>query len=131
MSKTGMTIALIEALKGNGGGGSSNLFFVVTLHPTAQDFSGTMNKTANEITAAYEAGKKIVFNMVGFPGFDNVFIPAAWCTYATDAPRCAACAILVDVNSGNQIIILTSDADNGATYSTSVYSLTPRELKGD
>lgn len=33
--------------------------FVVTLTPTAQDFSGVMDKTCAEITAAYEAGKDI------------------------------------------------------------------------
>lgn len=99
--------------------------FIVTLTPTALDYSGTMDKTANEITAAYEAGQEIVFNVVGFPGFDHAYIPAAWCTYATDTPRCSACATVVDVSSGTQIIIFTSDAYNGAIYYTSVYSLTP------
>lgn len=122
---TGETIALIKAFgKGGGGGGGSNKF-IVTLTPTSPDYSGTMDKTANEITAAYEAGQEIVFNVVGFPGFDHVYIPAAWCTYATDTSRCAACATLVDVSNGLQIIVVTSDADEGTTYSTTVYSLTP------
>lgn len=98
--------------------------FVVTLTPTSPDFSGTMDKTANEITAAYEAGQEIVFNVVGFPGFDHVYIPAAWCTYATDMSRCAACATLVDVTTGLQIVIVTSDGGS-STYSTTIYSLTP------
>lgn len=33
--------------------------FVVTLTPTEDDFSGVMDKTCAEITAAYEAGKDI------------------------------------------------------------------------
>ena len=103
---------------------SSNKF-IVTLTPTAADFSGTMDKTANEITAAYEAGQEIVFNVVGFPGFDHVYIPAAWCTYATDHPNCAACATLVDVLSGTQIVIVTSDAYGNSNYYTNIYSLTP------
>ena len=37
--------------------------FIVTLTPTAQDFSGTMDKTVAEINAAYEAGRKIVFRI--------------------------------------------------------------------
>lgn len=37
--------------------------FVVTLTPTAQDFSGTMDKTGEEITAAYEAGQEIVLQI--------------------------------------------------------------------
>lgn len=99
--------------------------FIVTLTPTALDYSGTMDKTANEITAAYEAGQEIVFNVVGFPGFDHVYIPAAWCTYATDSPRCAACATLVEVGSDVQIIIVTSDADGGTIYNTHIYTTTP------
>lgn len=113
-----------ELIVKNGAWAMQKKKFIVTLTPTDLDYSGTMDKTANEITAAYEAGQEIVFNVVGFPGFDHVYIPAAWCTYATDAPRCAACATLVDVNSGTQIIIMTSDADNGAVYFTSIYSLT-------
>lgn len=35
--------------------------FIVTLTPTAQDFSGTMDKTVGEINAAYEAGRRIMF----------------------------------------------------------------------
>lgn len=35
--------------------------FLVTLTPTAQDFSGTMDKTVGEINAAYEAGRRIMF----------------------------------------------------------------------
>ena len=99
--------------------------FIVTLTPTALDYSGTMDKTANEITAAYEAGQEIVFNVVGFPGFDHVYIPAAWCTYATDNPCCSASATLVEIGSNMQIIIWTTDADNGTTYGTQIYTLTP------
>jgi hypothetical protein len=105
------------------GGGSDK--FIVTLTPTSPDFSGTMDKTAEEITAAYEAGQEIIFNVVGFPGFDHVYIPAAWCSYATDHTNCAACATLVDVTSGLQIIISTDDAQEGSNYFTDIYSLTP------
>ena len=35
--------------------------FIVTLTPTALDYSGTMDKTVAEIDAAYQAGKEIIF----------------------------------------------------------------------
>lgn len=38
--------------------------FVVTLTPTAQDYSGTMDKTVAEIEDAWAAGKRIVFKVV-------------------------------------------------------------------
>ena len=106
-------------------GEASNNKFIVTITPTEQDFSGTMDKTSEEITAAYEAGQEIIFNVVGFPGFDHVYIPAAWCTYATDHTNCAACATLVDVLNGLQIVIVTSDSSGNSNYFTSIYSLTP------
>lgn len=99
--------------------------FVVTLTPTAQNFSGTMDKTGAEITAAYEAGQQIVFNVVGFPGFDNVYIPATWYTYATNKTICAACATLVDITSNLQIVIITTDSSDDSYYSTELYPLTP------
>lgn len=37
--------------------------FIVTLTPTAEDFSGVMDKTVAEIQAAYDSGKKIIFHM--------------------------------------------------------------------
>lgn len=41
--------------------------FIVTLTPTAIDYSGTMDKTVSEINAAYEAGMEIWFSFTG-PG---------------------------------------------------------------
>ena len=99
--------------------------FIVTLTPEAEDYSGTMDKTSNEITQAYEMGKQIVFNVVGFPNFDNVYIPAAWCTYATGHTLCAACATLVNIISDTQIVLISSDADNSNDYYTHIYTLTP------
>ena len=106
-----------------GGGGSAP--FLVTLTPTSEDFSGTMDKTPQEITAAHEAGRKVMFNVVGFPGFDKVNIPAAWFTYATGDTICAACATLVDIVSNLQIIVFTSDIEDEMLYDTRIYPLTP------
>lgn len=43
---------------------NANEPFIVTLTPTAADFSGTMDKTVAEINAAYEAGRKIVYKVM-------------------------------------------------------------------
>ena len=124
MSETGKTIALIEALKGNGGGGGSNKF-IVTLTPTSLDYSGTMDKTVAEINEAYEAGQEIVFRIY------------ATATLYYDLP-CSN----VEANSANDYLIMgafgimndllilfkTDDQDGdgtGQTYTTAIYALTP------
>ena len=38
--------------------------YVVTLTPTAADYSGTMDKTNAEVCAAYLAGKKVIFRLL-------------------------------------------------------------------
>lgn len=43
---------------------NANNPFLVTLTPTAQDYSGTMDKTVAEINEAYESGRKIVFRFM-------------------------------------------------------------------
>lgn len=50
MADTGKTIALIKALGGNGGGGSGGGVLFL-----AQNESGALNKTYNEIVAASES----------------------------------------------------------------------------
>ena len=69
----GETIGLIEAL-GPGGGGGSNKF-IVTLTPTAEDYSGVMDKTLAEISAAYEASCDIVFSIITSENGSYVDIP--------------------------------------------------------
>lgn len=59
--QTGDTITAEKLNKMENGIQNANNPFIVTLTPTAQDFSGTMDKTVAEINAAYEAGQKIVF----------------------------------------------------------------------
>lgn len=99
--------------------------FVVTLTPTAQDYSGTMDKTVAEINAAYEAGKKIVFYLntgAGAFEFDCTYRGIGSSTYPsfnayllTSSPFDA----LVYMFTG-----MTSDGTKD-TYSTTIYPLTP------
>lgn len=99
--------------------------FLVTLTPTALDYSGTMDKTVAEINAAYEAGMEIVVKVLlsatesisaplsavhegnaTYPGFRGYLIQ--------DAAN-----MLVQCDTG-----LTNDGTK-QTYSTIAYSLTP------
>lgn len=123
--QTGDTITAEKLNNMERGIENANEPFIVRLTPTAADFSGTMDKTPQEITAAHEARQEIVFNVVGFPGFDEVNIPVAWFTYATDDTICSASATLVDINTNLQIIVVTSNIADDSTYFTTIYSLTP------
>lgn len=121
---------IITAAKLNnieGGIENANTPFVVTLTPTTQDFSGTMDKTVAEINAAYQLGRRIVFRLItsaatmieiecvvvahgsgfAYPSF-NLHI-------VTDQPFNA----LVYAWTG-----LTNDGDKN-TYGTQIYTLTP------
>jgi hypothetical protein len=119
---TGETIALIKALgKGGGGGGEK---FIVSLTPTAANFSGTMDKTVGEINAAYEAGQQIVYRvMLSATAYMDIDCTARYFDGET-YPSFNA----VILESGNDVLIFASTgATNDGTrqtYSTAVYTLT-------
>ena len=116
---TGETIALIKAF-GNGGGGGGEKF-IVTLTPTAEDFSGTMDKTPEEISAAYEDGMEIVFRVVGVPNYDYVDVKAMEAIlYQNHIWQMSAYIIMLP----DMLIYFHNDLGE-ATYSTDIYSLTP------
>ena len=118
--EAGETIALIKAL-GKGGGSSK---FIVTLTPTAQDFSGTMDKTVAEINAAYEAGQEIVFKVLYDQAGSYIETPVS-VNHGSGAQNEGFFATLVY----NGTIIVASTGVNPSadktTYSTTVYALTP------
>lgn len=100
--------------------------FVVTLTPTAQDYSGTMDKTVSEINAAYEAGRKIVFKvMVSFTQY--MMVDCTTQIFGSNTAYPAFNAYIVD--NGSNIIIFASTGltDDGTkqTYSTTIFPLTP------
>ena len=120
---TGETIALIKAF-GNGGGGGGEKF-IVTLTPTAQDFSGTMDKTVAEINAAYEAGQQVVFRlMTGGDTYMNVAVTA---TVNGNASYPSYNAYIVDNIHNTMIFGYTGSTNDGTKqiYNTTIYSLTP------
>ena len=99
--------------------------FVVTLTPTALDYSGTMDKTVAEIYAAYQAGKQIVFRIYSSL---TEFIDAKLSTVYKDEgtyPSFNACIISADLNALLFVATVTTDDGTKSTYSTFVYSLTP------
>lgn len=96
--------------------------FVVTLTPTAQDFSGVMDKTPQEITAAYNAGKEIrvtVPELGGLTGICTEFSPnsgtiSLWCNFTASFSEL-----------GGDVLIVVITSHTTSTYSTKIFSLTP------
>ena len=113
---TGETIALIKAL-GKGGGGEK---FIVTLTPTALDYSGTMDKTVAQINEAYEAGMEIWFRIYeSSTHFYDLKVTLVNTTASDHYPSFGAYGVLTE-----KFILFYTDV-SGNTYSTEVYALTP------
>lgn len=104
--------------------------FIVTLTPTAENFSGTMDKTVAEINTAYEAGRKIVFRvMQSATAYMDVDCTARWFNGST-YPSFNGFI----VNSDNNVLIFaftgaTSDGTRN-TYGTTIYPLQIDEASG-
>ena len=110
-------------ISGTFGGGNK---YIVTLTPIALDYSGTMDKTAKEITDAYNAGQDIWFKITTFPGFDDVEIPCNSVTFATGYTNGCFHGEIIDTSMDVMILILTGDTiDSDTSYTTHIYSLTP------
>ena len=100
--------------------------FIVTLTPTALDYSGTMDKTVAEIDAAYKAGQQVVF---------RVFTSALTKLEAVSVTRFvnddysypSYSAYIVDDANNGLIYAYTGPTNDGtkATYGTHIYALTP------
>ena len=100
--------------------------FIVTLTPTALDYSGTMDKTVAEINAAYEAGQQLVLRvMMSATTHMDVDCTARWFSNATYPSFNGF--ILSSDNGGTLIFAYTNATDDGTkqTYSTDIYALTP------
>ena len=99
--------------------------FIVTLTPTAEDFSGTMDKTVAEISEAYQRGKRIVFRMVTDDGEMETELNAAAKSQESAYPSFNAYVVSGDM--GVLVFIWTGMTDDGtsATYGTVLYALTP------
>lgn len=99
--------------------------FIVTLTPTAADYSGTMDKTVAEINAAYEEGQEIWFKIAA--GTDWTEYPLSRVgKLSGDTYPSFNCNALYDENNV-LVMIYTGTTNDGTkqTYSTKVYTLTP------
>lgn len=100
--------------------------FIVTLTPTAQDFSGTMDKTVAEIDAAYKAGREIVLKVIlsATDYFEGALTAVRhFGSYSYDD----YIGNIVLPSEGMLITVETLGTNDGTkqTYSTHVYTLTP------
>lgn len=98
--------------------------FVVTLTPTALDYSGTMDKTVAEIYSAYTAGKRIVFRvMESQTTYSDVAVTMTYKGNET-YPSFNAFIIMSELNA--LVFAATSATDDGTrnAYSTNIYTLT-------
>lgn len=100
--------------------------FIVTLTPTAQDYSGTMDKTVAEINTAYKAGKEIWFKVLTSAS-TSVEVPLTyWATdNSYDYHGFSANLVMVDTNM--LIVAFVGSTSDGTrqTYFTKLYPLTP------
>lgn len=100
--------------------------FIVTLTPTALDYSGTMDKTVAEINAAYEAGQEIVFHVYTTAStYYEIGCTDVYFDQAFEYPR--FCAVFVYDNANVIVKVSTPLGDDGTAqaYGTTIYSLTP------
>lgn len=100
--------------------------FIVTLTPTAADYSGTMDHTVAEIDAAYKTGRKIVFRLYTAVGV-FIDVPVQLVSTDTDYEYPSFETSVIQVSSNALIFASTGTTSNGteATYSTKIYTLTP------
>ncbi len=106
-------------MQAGGGGGGGGEKFVVTLTPTLPDFSGTMDKTPEEITAAYEAGQEIEFDL------PSLSVKAKAMEFAVNDGIIQAGAIVTYRDNGSHMLIEILTHSTASEYFTSIYSLTP------
>lgn len=109
-----------------GGGGGGGEKFIVTLTPTAPDYSGAMDKTVAEINEAYEAGQEIWFKL-HTSASDYIEVPVQLVGHDTTLAYPSFETSVVQSGANLQVFASTNATDDGTkqTYSTTVYSLTP------
>lgn len=125
--QTGDTVTAEKLNKMEQGIELANDPFVVTLTPTAPDFSGTMDKTIEEINNAYEAGRKIVFRVLtSATDYMEVDCSARWAVNSEYLYPSFNAFIFNDQNSAF-IYAGTGVTDDGTRndYFTQIYPLTP------
>ena len=100
--------------------------FIVTLTPTALDYSGTMDKTVAEIDAAYNAGQEIVFRLYTAASV-YIDVPVQLVSTDTDYEYPSFETNVTSASNNVFIFAQTGTTNDGtkATYGTHIYTLTP------
>lgn len=99
--------------------------FVVTLTPTEQDLSGTMDKTVAEIYEAYQSGMRIVFRVLNENGYMDADCTARWFGNGATYPSFNG-YIIMEGDVDMLVFAATGTTNDGtkATYVTELYPLT-------
>ena len=97
-----------------GGGGGDNRF-IVTCTPTAQDYSGTMDKTQTEIDDAWNSGKSIWFIVGG---------SVAPMVLRDEGPDGNSYSTYT-INKAMNALIVATTYHHSNSYGTKIYQLTP------
>ncbi len=116
-------VAILNELKN---GAASREKFVVTLTPTALDYSGTMDKTVAEINAAYEAGQEI-WIAVQTSASNVISVPITQIFGNNDVTYNGFEGTIIDTSNNVMIHAYTGATTDGTkqTYYTTIYTLTP------
>lgn len=125
--QTGDTITAEKLNNMESGIENVNEPFVITCTPTAQDFSGVMDKTVAEINEAYEAGRKIFFRLIlGGDTYQEVSLNDVGKGGLAYPSFNAICCIAAN-NNYMLVLAYTGISDTGTknTYGTTIYPLTP------
>lgn len=113
-----------ELIVKNGAWEKQQKKFIVTLTPTAQDYSGTMDKTVAEIDAAYKAGRQVVFHLLANASqWYEMDSTERGGDSSTTYPSYNACGIVGSVFG--KFYTGTTDDGTKATYSANIFTLTP------
>lgn len=129
--QTGDTITAEKLNNMEDGIKNANEPFIVTLTPTAEDFSGTMDKTPQEIYNAYKANRQIRAKILGVYHTENTDL---W-TFMTSAvlhddpiPEYSTVSVgfeFVLLYGEDWFLVSVSTSDVAPVYSTTLLPLTP------
>lgn len=123
---TGDTVTADKLNHMEDGIGSGSDKFIVMCTPTDVDYSGVMDKTVAEISAAYEAGQEIVFRVVT-SATEYTDIPLAFASVINPFAYMNFSANLFYAVANTLVVMETGATDVGTqqTYGTTIYALTP------
>lgn len=129
--QTGDTITAEKLNNMESGIENANEPFIVTLTPTEQDFSGSMDKTPQEIYNAYKANRQIRARILGVYSAENTALWAFMTSavlYESDIPVWSHVEVRFEFvleYGENTFFVQAETSGYGNVYSTKVFPLTP------